>query len=131
MGQQDRAVPISFRIAVPLELLPLESLHCVSRTTNSNTPVVFVKQPLFHLVLPEYPSSTLCSISKCRFLFFSFFLAVSLSLSLSRFLSSAYLTLYPHYFFLVRLIPGILISPRGKDVAREKERSIEYRLRSI
>lgn len=122
----------------PLNFFPSSPLHCVSRTTNSNTPVVFVKQPLFHLVLPEYPSSTLCSISKCRFLFFSFFSAflslfpcVSFSLSLSCFLAFTQLTLYPHYIFLVRLIPGILVSPRGEDVSREKRRSIEYRLRSI
>lgn len=117
----------------PSELLPLESLHCVSRTTNSNMLVVFVKQPLFHLVLPEYPSSTLCSISKCSL--FSLFLVFPLPSSRVSFLSLspsfAYLTLYSHYFFLVRLIPGIVASLHCEDVPREKRRSIEYRLRSI
>lgn len=50
----------------PSDFFP-SSRHIVPRTTNSSSPVVSVKQPLFHLVLPEYPRALSCSISKCRF----------------------------------------------------------------
>jgi len=49
----------------PSDFFP-SSRHIVPRTTNFNTPVVSVKQPLFHLVLSEYPRALSCSISKCR-----------------------------------------------------------------
>lgn len=79
---------------LPPNFFPSSRYIVCLATTNSNTPVVFVKQPLFHLVLPEYPSSTLCSISKCSL--FSLFLIFSLPSSRVPFSLSLFLFCLPH-----------------------------------
>lgn len=120
------------------------SSHIVPRTTNSGTSVVSVKQPLFHLVHPEYPRALSCSISKCRsYLSTPFspilFLRSSrtrtcpllfLSLSHSPPLSLTSRAVYPHYFFLIPSSRHHRL-PTWRRHSTGKRRSIEYRLRSI
>lgn len=126
---------ISFRITT-LHFFPL-SRHIVPCTTNSSTPVVSVKQPLFHLVLPEYPRALSCSISKCRFhSFFPFSFPVrlelyTLSISLFSLSHSLPLSLTSHGISPLFFPYSITAAPRGRRRSTEKRRSIEYRLRSI
>lgn len=132
----------------PWDFFP-SSRHIVPRTTNSSTPPprVSVKQPLFHLVLPEYPRALSFDLEVPFLPFHSFFrfsfsvrlelytlvsisLFSSLSLPLTLFLFRPHRTVYPHYFFLI-LSPRHHRLPTWRRRSMGKKRSIEYRLRSI
>lgn len=121
--KRDNKTGLSRYSYCPSDFYP-SSRHIVPCTTNSSSPVVSVKQPLFHLVLPEYPRALSCSISKCHSYVsipfprslspFSKLVHVRLYFSLSLLLTSRYI---PIIFPLFHR-PGTTASSRDEDVPR-------------